>query len=229
MAITYVSSSTERFAASTEVSPAEPASVQEDDVFLALVVINDDSGSFTAPSGWTAIDTQTESINSQHWWLGYIVRGASTPALSWTYSGVSDDIRCVISAWRGVDTANVLDVTWALGSHYGTTIDSAVSTNPAITTNNDDAVVVLYDQTDFQASGTPGAPTNYTLDNTGHGSQPQINMAHREITSAGLETPGAWTHTGYSVGADHRNWTVALREEVAASGIVITVPTGPWR
>jgi hypothetical protein len=210
-AITFVNAATERFAAATTVSPSEPASVAEDDLFLANCSIDSDDGTWTDPAGWTQIDSQTESVGTQHWYIGYIVRGASTPALGWSYSGTGTDIRCTIYAFRGIDTASPLDVSWVLGSHYGQTTDSANSTNPAITTNTNGAVVVLYDSTKFQSAGTPGAPSGYTLDTTGDGSQPQQQMAYKTVATAGTETPGAWTHTGFGAGSDHMNHTLAIK------------------
>jgi hypothetical protein len=83
-------------------------------------------------------------------------------------------------------------------------------------------VVVLFDQTKFQSSGTPVAPSGYTLDNTGQGSQPQQNMAYKLIASAITEDPGAWQNTGYSAGADHMLHTLALKP-LASTTIDYTV------
>lgn len=228
MAITFVNAATERFASATSVSPAEPASAAEDDVFIALSSIDSVDGAWTDPAGWTEVAQFANDFNLVEHQISYIARGVSAPGLSWSYSGTAAPIRTTIYAFRGVDTTTPLDVTWVKASHYQQLTDDPTGANPAITTNTDNSMILLLHTTRFSAGGTPGAPSGYSLSSTGHGSQPQQNAAYKVLATAGTETPGVWTHTGFSVGADPDEFTLALKED-AAAGIIIPVPTGPWR
>lgn len=216
-AISFISASTDRSASDTSVTPSDPASAQEDDLYIGFAFHNSEDGTWSCPTSWTEVDNNISAVSGAHTLVCYIKRGGSAPNLTFSYSGTADDIRAVVYAFRGQDTTSPFDVTYSAGSHYQESTNDPTAANPAITTNTNDAVVVLFQALEFSAAGTPGAPSGYTLDSTGHGLTPQLEMAYKTVTSAGTETPGVWTHTSFNSGDDPLAYTLAIKPSTNAA------------
>lgn len=195
-----------------------PASTPLIAVSLGLSVLFEHYAEFTGT--WREVATCYQFI------------GESIPTawtMEWDASFGDFHVSAIASAWRGVDTSNPFDVTFSLGSHLVDGENSNNPTCPAITTATDDAVVLLAGAISADDITAAGAPTNYTLTGSAvyaassGGSQPNIEestasnanivVSHREIATAGTETPGAFTNseTMDSVVADYTVWTLSLR------------------
>ncbi len=111
MAITYVGVSTETIVSNANITLTEPASVQQNDVLLAIIAHRSTVG-YQAPSGWTKLldqsigDTSTTCSSAEgSGELFWIVRGSSAPTLTFTKeSGTGDVAQGRIIAFRGCDT-----------------------------------------------------------------------------------------------------------------------------
>lgn len=210
--VTFRSATTSQSTSDTSRSPADPSGGALDDSYIAVAWIDIEDGTWTIPSGWTEIEDHLQDVAVGHTNVSRIVRGASAPNLTWSYSGTADDIRVTVYAFEGVHTTTSLDVVYVTGDHYTQATDDPTAANAAITTINDNAMVVLIQITEFSGSGTPGAPSTFSLDVTGDGSKPQHHLAYKIQASAGLVTPGVWTHTGFNSSDDPVGLTLALRE-----------------
>ncbi len=214
--ITFVDATTDRNGSDTSQTPAEPTGAAEDDIIIAVASISTEDGTWTDPADFTEIDTQVSGDSAHEIYVGYKVRGADAGSgYQFSYSGTAGNIRVTLYAFRGQD-ATPFDVTYASGSHYEESVDDQTDGNPAITTATNGAVVVLLQAMRFSSGATAGAPSGYTGEFEGEGSGPQHFAAYRTVSSAGTETPGAWTHTGANAGDDPLKFTLALRPAASA-------------
>lgn len=210
---TPVSASGSRSVSDTTRTPADPASTQTDDLYIAIAWIDVEDGSWTIATGWTQLDDVLQATGTGHANLSFIKRGASAPNLTWSYSGTAASIAVTVYAWRGQDLTTPFDVVYSNALHYQQLVDSPTGANPSIIMVNDNAVAFLVAVYEFSGSGTPGAPSGYVLDATGDNpGKPQHEMAHKTISPAATETPGVWTHTGFNAGEDPQQFTLAIRE-----------------
>ncbi|MCP4408275.1 MAG: hypothetical protein GY807_11045 [Gammaproteobacteria bacterium] len=201
-----------------------PAGVQDDDFLIMLSHRANDSGDFNTPSGWTrhtAIDGPESAGRDRT--TGIFTRVASSEPANYTLThsdGGGERWASAIVAYRGVDTTNPLDVTPS-ASHYTADKNDAAPANNSIATVTDDAwVVVLAGIThDDITSGLP--PTGYTerVDHTGSTiDHRQIQLADKEISSAGTESPGDWLNSVTSNAAEYNVATMSLRPESSGGG-----------
>lgn len=124
--------------------------------------------------------------------------------------------RCMIAMriWRGVDPASPYDfVSGSMSTGDGT------GNNPdpgAVTTATNGARVVV-DLACNRPGGsfTATAPAGYTRQHMTSGADRQLVMAHKEVTTAGSENPGAWTTT-----VD--NWTYLVDALKPAAAVDLT-------
>ncbi len=118
--------------------------------------------------------------------------------------------------FRGVDNTTPEDATTTEEDDN----NIANPDNPAITTANDNAaVVVLLGAVQSASTGTQaqGAPSGYTLasgaGNTGTDADEFMSAAYLlDAGTAGAKTPGVWTNTS-DAGADNTMLTLALRQD----------------
>lgn len=228
---TFVSSATAANSNVASRSVSDPASTQEGDLYVVLGSHrNGDSGfsevtdDWQTPSGWTKLAdfSTTLDFNNARVAIWYRFRGSSdVGSTSFVSNGAATGhMRVTITAWRGVDLTTPFDVGFVKASHVTESQNGPAGTNPAITTVTPDALVVLLQHMSQNPPTTPGAPSGYTL-NASHGGWPRNHyFASKAVSSAGTETPGAWTHSGMDSSADTANITLALRPvaATAASG-----------
>jgi hypothetical protein len=207
MAISQVDTPTLQFSNGTTSTGTEPTGTAQDDVLVASFLIESGSGAPVTPSGWTALAGPQSSVDSVfRGSVYYIVRGASAPALEWTWNGVDRYHELIISAWRGVSTSSPINTSATTTSGNRTTPDG-----PPVTPSVNNAAIITvcfhWNTADFGApSGGWTAPTNYTRSHAsalGDGSA----LAHR-ILSGGAsvqEDPGEW-----AVSSSEDSWEVTL-------------------
>jgi len=226
MSITYVSSSTATSSTANSLAVSEPASVAENDLYIALCTIREDTevSTWSTPSGWTKLAEETTgglSTNDGVSAIFYRFRGATAVGdTTFTSNATADRFRATISAYRGVDTTTPFDVTYSTGSHYNATANTLNAAAPAITTATNNAAVILINWLagSFETDIVGGAPSGYDLDygiyNEGFRAH---SFARRTIATAGTETPGVWTHTSAATTFDPVNYTLALKPAAAVN------------
>lgn len=219
-AIADVADTTSHAATDNARTPTEPAGAIEDDLIFAFCTISSsEDGSWTDPGDYTEIDQVTMGANIPgDSYIGYKVRGSGAGSgYTFTYSGTADNIRCSLQAFRGNDVTTPIDVTYVQGSHYNENDqDAALTPAEPITTVSDDAWVCLF-QWNWDGNITTGMPTGYTEYMFAESANRTQVIACKAVASAGLETPGAWTHTDVQSGADSINYTIAIAPVAAAS------------
>lgn len=176
-------------AAGTDAVGTEPSGTVQNDVMVALVECDGNGRSITAPSGWTQLFTGTGGTSFSYW-LGYIVRGASAPALTWTWSPTGSTWReLVIATFSGVDTASPIDAS------AQASVTTTASPNPPAVTAGDAAALAIAVCNLWAGSGAGGwtPPSGYTIRNNnaaGH----ETGMATKQLSATGSEDPGTFTN-----------------------------------
>ena len=196
---------------------AEPTGTAEDDIVFLFCDIDAQDGDWTDPTDFTEIDQQP-SAGAHDVYLGYKIRGSTAgEALTCTYSGTSANIRVISATFRGVDTTTPLDVTYSTGSHHNTTAnDDCLTAAQPVTTVTDDSWVLLFQSCEDDADITEGMPSGFTERFSFDALDRIETMASMVDTTAGLVTPGVWTHTDTASTDDSSNFTVVLRESGAS-------------
>lgn len=235
-AITLVGCSEDDVANATSLTVGEPSGTVQNDVVVGWAVRGDniDDGDWVDPADWTQGDLQDETLGNadgQLYW-GYKVRGAAAGnALTWDFGSGSTlaGMSLVVCAFRGVDTSNPIDVTYADGSHYNSNNNSVnTAAQPITTVTNDAWVLIAQVFTQEVDAVCGGEPSGYTLRQTIGTLCTSPNSRHltvysKEKATAGVETPGAFAHTDTDTNADGRNYTIALRP----ASTVPTFTVGP--
>ena len=230
MAITFINGSHVDDAGETDLTPSEPTNTAENDLILAFVMWTDTSNTIVDPDDFTQIDNFTETVGpDREVYAGRKIRG-STAGDGYTFS-VATVATCQASllTFRGIDTTTPLDVTYVKANHYTTLDNTPNLACKAITTANDNSLVVVVQIHTGALSDTDGSPPSgyaevfeAALGQNNDG----FYAATKLITSAATETPGVFTHTDTNNTSDPRNFTFALR--LASANTSIIVPTGPW-
>jgi hypothetical protein len=195
--------------ATVNYSPA----LQEGDV-IVLLRANDNAklgGSDPSTSGFTLV---LEDLSSgPNYWFEYKVQGP-TPDTSQEILNIRTDAAsgtaALLFVLRGVNTSNVLDVTTVTTAPGGT--GSTVTPDP-ITTVTDNALVMAVGMLDDATTNTVTAfPAGYTdtaqQTATGGGDDCLIGAGFKLVSTAGTETPGAFT---FSKSDGRRSITAAFR------------------
>lgn len=191
---------------SSSTSESVPSGLAEGDIVLLL---GGHEGTGSSAFGdtentpdWTTVSQQQSLAFTTY--LGYQVQGA-TPITSinpgdWTASGSANGTLILVRISGG---------TYVSGAAASIT-GSGSPTSPAVTTANDKSLVIIGAFVDLDTV-TWSPPAGYTLIEElastpgGYGS---VALAYKEVTTAGLETPGAWS--GYAGSADSQAFTVEI-------------------
>jgi len=224
MSISFINESYVLNAGATSVTGTEPTSTAQNDLVLALVGVNDDTGVWTDPADFTQIDDVEGASGSpdMRCYIGYKVRGADAGSgYAWSYSGASGGCTCTLITLRGIDTSTPIDTTYVQGSHFNDgTLNTPNEAASAITTTTDAAWVVLLQLMTQGISGAAGSPSGYTerADHlTGAVTSRGSYVCTKEVASAGAETPGDFTHTDVTGTSENRTFTLAIRPAVTAT------------
>lgn len=220
MAITFVAYSESDSAGATALSPAIPTGTTTDDLMLAMCFVGDS----TLPDGvwdddggggnsWTKLienySTTGRSAAGAIFYKKATSGSESTP--TFTYDATSRTMGAMIMTLRGVDTTTPFDVTYANGSHYVFTENQKSPTAAAITTATNGAWVVIAAGMTHNLD-TWGAPSGYTIRNgTLIANNRTMSFATKEVTTAGVETPGAFSNTDAVNDNESQVYTLAIR------------------
>jgi hypothetical protein len=223
-AITFIDENNSSNSGITARTVTEPDGAAEDDLLLGFCSRGNDTndGTWTDPADWTEITQKDDTTGSadRQMYVGYKVRGSSAgDTLTFSFGGTAAGISCVVMAFRGVDTSTPFDVTYVEATHYNTFADSGANDAArAITTVTNNAWVVLLQAftIEIEAAGSPSGyterfsvPADVTSSHSRH-----IYGATKEKATAGVETPGVWTHTETDGDADTSNFTLAHVQRV---------------
>ncbi|HSX06189.1 MAG TPA: hypothetical protein VLG92_00525 [Candidatus Saccharimonadia bacterium] len=196
---------THSIATSTQPTGVEPTGTVQGDVLVALFEVQG-STTYTAPAGWTTIFSGTSFSGQFKYYLGYVVRGASPPNLTWSYTG-SAYRELYIVGFSGCDTSNPIDASAQIPSA------SAANANPdppAVTAISSAAMALAIGDnwTGSNAGGwTP--PTGYTLvTNNANGND--CGISTKLLSASGTENPGAYGNVGAGGATDYWAATVTL-------------------
>lgn len=219
--ITYVGNVTDEDASGANLSPGNVSGYAADDFGLCFVYGDDNGGTETAfalitASGWTELfqDQQTPG-RSRRTAVYYKKLTGSETAPEFT-NQEAQAFSVSYHVFRGVDTSTPFDVTFSDATHLIAAQNNTLAACPAITTATDNAAVVLFQgltHDDVQAAGAPSGYTmgsglvGGTMDDRG-----QCVAYNLDAGTAGVNTPGAWTHTSANTGtADYTTITLALK------------------
>jgi hypothetical protein len=184
----------------------EPAGSAEGDVILAAVLLEAGTN-LNTPSGWTLLAGPVDP-GPYLGWLFAIRRGASAPALGWTWT-TNSYFEFHLGAWSGcVSSGEFIDA-----QADGGTATTNAPNGPAVTTQTTDTTVISFAWTwaGWGASSTP--PTGYTERDAFDGFD--VGFADKAIGSPTTEDPGAWGGTN---GSDAVwTYTIALASQAAAA------------
>lgn len=150
------------------------------------------------------------------------IAGASEPASYTVTHSTSGNLNGVVLEISGVNAAQIQDAT-ATTSTY--TANNASHTPAPIDTVTDDCLLFTLIKRGGGSSTDNDIPSGHTQrTDIGSGSGDYMGISEIDAGALGTQTPGAWTNLGTS--ADSAAITVVLRP---TAGLVIVVPTGPWR
>jgi len=204
---------------------AAPAGVVDGDL-LIMIGGSDFAGSvFTLPAGWTRVPaleparTPSDSLSS----VLATKTASSEPATYDVSNDQSTEVSVGIIAYSNVSGFDVTPT--AAHINEGTGVGKYDTVNPTskpITTVTDGAEVVLVQWVSYSEITAGGAPSGYTLrlDHTPFEDR-NILVADRVVSTAGLETPGAWQNTAGTSFGDSSTVTFALAQTVVATPLTI--------
>ena len=225
MSITIVDVATNQNSNSqTAATPAEPTGATTDDLMLMIDTM-DDPGTTAI---WTETDTafvQIDNINDatgndKTVYLGRKKHTGTPGSYTNTHDQVAGPTAGALACFRGVDTTTPMDVTYVRATHSNSALNTPTTAAPAITTVTDGAMVVLCQYLSNTISGAPGPPTGYTelaaFCGNAAFSNDGLYMCYKIVANAGVETPGAFTHTDVTGTSDTTCITIALRPAAGA-------------
>ena len=223
MAISFVSDASAQDSSGTSINTGEPAGAQDGDfmLFAGHINSNTNDGDWNVPADFTSLIVKDETAGTpdNQIIVAYKIRsGGAGSGYNFGYSGAAKPMAGVILCYRGVDPVTPFDVTYVEADHYVVYTNGANGAAKAITTVTNGAEVVLFQFMNQSISGPVGMPSGYTeresiqMTASGRG----MTSCSKNIAVAGLETPGAWTHTDTNGNTDPSNITLALRPFVVA-------------
>lgn len=216
MAITFISkSSVNSVEGGDQVTVTAPPGIQNNDVLVGtanaegqpLFVI------WATPSGFTLIDSNNDTTGRDRshgiWYkIANNESGNYTFELEGSTTGHNRSAGIVV--YRGVDISNILDVSYNEVNHYSNFENEPLPTPDSITTVTDGALVIVTSAIVPTIITSGGAPSGYNL-RIDEKAVSNLHLADKIVSNAGLESPGAWTHSGGNVSDESSTFTIALR------------------
>ena len=187
--------------------------IQSGDLVLFMGV--SDSWNIPTPqtdsSNWTTVPGITNN-NTSGPYRAIWYRFATGSSITATFTN-NQQVGYGMLAYRNVDSGTPFDVNATSTSSSGDTMPNC----PAITTVSDNSLIIAagFLDDDVLTQGNVGAPTGYTLDFLFANTQSTATMmvAHKVLTVAATENPGAFTDTGGNTDS-YVAETIALRFEI---------------
>jgi len=136
-------------------------------------------------------------------------------------AGTAEPSSASVHVFRGVDP----DDPFGSPSPFYTSIDYVANLvqapNASITTDQDNSAIVVFHGINGGQVAAAGAPSGYTLGGTVIGpNRNQFAAYLLDSGTAGLKSPGDWTHTGTTTNDDGLTWTIALNPAAGGGGTV---------
>lgn len=205
----------------------KPAGTAEGNFILFYVSVADsvvDVTDITSPSGITEIyEVETSNGQNRRVLAAYKVAGSSEPTTYQFTGDGGDDERweCGVTTLAGT-AASQLDATFSSGSHYFEVENSAHTQNPpSVTTTTDGAWVIVLQFVSHNDVTATGPSSGYTeLDSLifdGSTSHRNWFVQYKEVATAGVEDPGAVSHTENGTNAnDGSMFIIAVKPQISA-------------
>lgn len=246
MSITQVgSATTDSVNNGDTVTADKPTGVTEDDVLVAALTQNENS--INPPSGFTLLREVTggETTNTWSAHVYYKICGSSEPSdYTFTHNGgTAAPFVVVLSAWRGVDTANVINASAessldsASEPRSGPTVTTTANTrriyiravreetSPAITFSS-----VTSGWTELaEEAGTSSGSARYSVCQYARDADDPAgsNLTTAAVTASGTETHNGLFHIALTAtGITGTSAITAPPPEASASGLVGDSPSG---
>lgn len=192
------------------VAATEPTgTVQNDVIFGQFIVEATGVTAIALPSGWTSLRNGNNA--DFYWRWGYIVRGASAPSLSFSWTGTTNRYREVfLVTVQGADTTNPID---ASATAVATGTNNSANP-PSVDPVSADALAMVF-MAHWSGSGAGGwtPPTGYTIRSNNTAGNDAL-IATKALASGSVEDPAAITAPGSA------NWvadTFAIAAAAAGS------------
>jgi hypothetical protein len=225
VAITHVDNNTATNGSGTSVTVTKPSSTTSGDLLLAFFTSNNQN--CTPPAGWTEIADETIEVFRNQ--VFYKVAGGSEPA-NYTFSvGSSTVLVCSISAFRGIEDTDAIDIDPVFESD---TSHSEPYTTPALTggtsgrliyfraVRNDSTTVRTFTAsgvTELSDVGVAGSSVSYASG---------LYMASADYSGSGAKSGLAITCSG----AETHNFvlTLAIKSDFGVTGtLAANMPSLP--
>jgi hypothetical protein len=208
---------------------------QDDDILFAVVGVNNSGVNIDeTASTWTklfAVDGTGKHFAA----FAKRASGTETNPDFEDIEGTGNQTSILVLVIRGVDTTSMFDLThnWTAGNHIDEAENTPNPTNQAITTETDDALVIVAQMMrGFDAAVTPGDPSGYHWAAALYEARDEakVVISAKEIASAGAESPGAWTHGGADSGLDSYWGSFAFRlQQASSAGLTLSAVVGPGK
>ena len=189
----------ENVAADGSMTALVPEGTEDGHQMLMHIGIQDDVQILTdPPTGWikvTALDKSTTGGDDLRANV-YRRTADSEPAsyeVTQNHAASLRQLNVVISTWANV-RADIFDVT-PDSAHAAVTQNVVNPSNPAIASLTDDALMICFGVWGFEALTTVGAQDGYAILAEDHSNGVGCALSSKTLDTAGLETPGPWTHT----------------------------------
>lgn len=237
MAITFVGSASNDTSGSTSSLTLTLPAHQADDFAVIFCMGRERNGTSTphystSTAGWSKLSedkyagTTVDSITAVFY--KKLTSASETNPVIDNNSSIQTDFGFSVSVhiFRGVDPADP----WASLTpfyQFSSGAGARNPTNPAITTDADNATILLFNGSSHDNITTAGAPSGYTLGANVVGGpkdwRQQETAYLLDAGTLGVKTPGAWTNTGLNDENDYILYTVALKPSL--SGAIETSET----
>lgn len=185
MAVAFRSASNSGRAAGGNLTATEPAGAAEGDILVAIWEQDNSAVTLGLPAGWTEVQRGNDG-SAFAWVVGYIVRGASAPSLTFTASG-SQYRECIIVCISGGEFDAVQVATGSASS------GNANPPSATASTASDLAVAMVYFWAGYNSPG-PTAPSGYTAASSAWGTGGGGGAAYRSLSASGAEDPGVFAN-----------------------------------
>jgi len=175
---------------------------------LLVAVLGDGGSEFTAPSGWTTVDSYEVYPAATDWsWVGYIIV-SGTPPSSYTWGGGTGTTRAVIQRFSGVGSYG--------GSAAQSNTNSTTLTCPSVTPDQDNSLVVFTGAGFHQDSQTnPSGYSNVYSSSVASG-VPEVYIA--SLVQGTASATGSVNSTGWYALSDFTQRGVHLWFREAGGG-----------
>lgn len=198
------------------------------DDFGIVLAKADEAGTVPALSvgtaGWTELLQTNETSGRDRvtavFYKKFTNGSETNPAVS---TDTAENRSCIVHVFRGVDTTDP----WASASPFYQISDGQNDINPDqvdITTDDDNACILLFHSFSHDEHTAGGAPSGYTLGEfvnpSGNSHSGSASAYLLDAGATGAKSPGVWAHSGSTVQSDWTTVSIALKEQAAGGGSI---------